>query len=108
MTIPCSPGDKLGYIQRHHPDGRWELFEETICSISVSKNGIRIGKTKHFYSQNVEHIVANTELFKSLKDSVLVHEIFFLDDQTREKAERWIKWANEQPDEVRSILDVPS
>ena len=91
ITLPCSPGDKIGYIYR--VDGKWTLIKDEIRKIIITKRGVRIDKTKHFRELDIDDIEENTLMFK--KDGIVpISNIFFLDADTEPKAERWVKNAN--------------
>lgn len=92
MMIPCKPGDKLGYITESC--GKWTLVEDAIREIRVSSRGILIGQTNHFSSIYAHEVGTNTQTIKALSGAILVREIFFLDDETRTKAETWINHMN--------------
>ena len=106
MIIPCSIGDKIGYIQKRHPEGKWELLEDTIKEIRISKRGVRICQTEHFIAMDANEVLSNTNIMRKLDESVLVREVFFLDDKLRKKAESWINWANQYPDTAKNCFET--
>ena len=106
MTVPCSIGDKIGYIQKRHPNGKWTLIEDTVKEIRINKKGVRICQTEHFIAMDADEVLSNTNIMRELDESVLVQEVFFLDDKLRKKAESWINWANQYPETAKNCFEI--
>lgn len=92
IAIPCQPGDKLGYLYKSND--KWTLLETEIKEIRIGPKGAKISKTKDFYALDVEEVVSNTEIFKSLQNGVITRKVFLLDDELRERTETWIEHMN--------------
>ncbi len=60
--------------------------------------------TKRFNALDIDEIQSNTEIMEKADNYILVREVVLLNEITRPKYERWVKWANDNPDEVKSIL----
>lgn len=101
MTIFCKIGDCVGYIQKYkapnEADWKWRLVETTVDRISLCKDGVHI-YTKRFRPLYDEEIESNTRIMRENTGIILTAEPFLLDDTTRAKAERWVSWINENPE----------
>lgn len=88
---------KIGYIQKYNLELNPHLtekfkFKETTYTRRISNKSDRI-YSKMFRPLDYEDVECNTKMMK--KDGlVIVSEPFFLDDVLREKAIRWVEWAN--------------
>lgn len=103
-------GDWVGGIYKKSKDGKefWELVEDKINKITITKKyGRRYFTRKNFYPLDADDVDSNTKLIEEAegKGYILVREVFGLNDKTRPFAERWIKWANENPDKAVGWLD---
>lgn len=101
-------GDSVGGLYKRNIDGKdmWELVEDKINKITITKKyGRRYFTRKKFYPLDADDIDNNTkEMEESIgKGYIITREIFGLNDKTRVKAEKWVKWANENPDKVEGI-----
>lgn len=89
---------KLGYIERYMDvyadkvSGHRYRFIESPYTIRISSRGKRV-YAKRFFPFDFDYVENNTELFKA-DGLVLVNEPFFLDDDLRKKAVRWVEFAN--------------
>lgn len=43
----------------------------------------------------------NTKDMQNADGYILTNEVFILNDITRPKAERWVEWANKNPDKIK-------
>ena len=89
---------KLGYIARHNLELNPQLtkqFEFKECSFTrrISSKSDR-AYCKILYPIDYCDLVFNAELMKGNQGLILVNEPFLLDDELREKAIRWVEWAN--------------
>ena len=88
---------KLGYIRRHNLELNPHLterfsFKEASFTRKITAKSDRV-YSKLLYPFDYQELVFNTEIMK--KDGiVIVCEPFLLDDELREKAIRWVEWAN--------------
>lgn len=46
------------------------------------------------YPVDYEEIVSNAKIMRDNPSVILVREPFLLDDELREKATKWVEWAN--------------
>lgn len=88
---------KIGYIQRYSdsPNAQCYNFRFIECSFTrrISSKGDRV-YSKRFMPIDYEEIVDNANIMKGNSGIILVQEPFLLDDELREKAIRWVEWAN--------------
>ena len=89
---------KLGYIRRNNLELNPQLtekfqFKETTFTRRISSKGDRV-YSKMFYPLDYEEVVDNANMMKDNSSLILVGEPFLLDDELREKAVRWVEWAN--------------
>lgn len=89
---------KLGYIRKNNLESNPHLtekfqFKETTFTRRISSKSDRI-YSKMFYPLDYQDVVDNTNLMKDNSGLILVGEPFLLDDELREKAIRWVEWAN--------------
>lgn len=103
-------GDSVGMLQKREKDGNkfWELIEDKINKITITKRyGRRYFTKSKFYPLDADDIDCNTEIMENSigKGWILTNEIFGLNEKTRPHAERWVKWANENPDKALGVLD---
>lgn len=89
---------KLGYIRRNNLELNPHLtekfqFKEASFTRRISGKGDRV-YSKMFVPLDYEEIVDNANLMKENSGLILVGEPFLLDDELREKAIRWVEWAN--------------
>lgn len=109
VEIPCKVGDTVGYIQERIQDGKklWVLEEGRVTSIRMKKYDIDIRVPKLFTKPlDADSLGFNTEDMEKAEGYILVREPFVLNDTTRIKAKRWVSWANENPDQVKSIMET--
>ena len=93
MTIPCAPGDKLGFITQN-ADGKWRLVEDTIREIRVNSKGVNLVPKNYFRTVSADEVVSNTKIFRELDGAVLTRELFFLTHDLCTKAETFINHMN--------------
>lgn len=89
---------KLGYIRRNNLELNPHLTEkfkfiEASFTRRISSKGDRV-YSKTFRPIDYEEIVENADMMKDHSGIILVGEPFLLDDELREKAMRWVEWAN--------------
>lgn len=89
---------KLGYIAKYdlglnpHRTERF-AFKEAPFTRRISANSDRV-YSKLLYPVDYEEIVMNANIMRNNPKIILVREPFLLDDELREKAIRWVEWAN--------------
>lgn len=89
---------KIGYIRRHNLELNPQLtqkfsFIEDTFTRRISSKSDKV-YSKKFYPLDYSEIVLNANLMKNNSGIVLVQEPFLLDDELREKAIKWVDWAN--------------
>ena len=89
---------KLGYIARHNLELNPQLtdrfsFKECSFTRKISSKSDKV-YSKLLYPFDYSDLVCNTDLMKNNSSLILVSEPFLLDDELREKAIRWVEWAN--------------
>ena len=89
---------KIGYIRRHNLELNPQLkerftFKECTFTRRISSKGDRV-YSKLFYPLDYEEIVDNANMMKENPGLIMVDSPFLLDDELREKAIRWVEWAN--------------
>lgn len=89
---------KIGYIKRNNLELNPQLTEKFTfieCNYTrkITSRSDRIF-TKRFYPFDYDEVNMNTEIMEENNGLMLVGEPFFLDDALREKAVKWVEWAN--------------
>lgn len=89
---------KIGYIRRNNIELNPKLerfeFREATFTRRISSRGDRVYSKMLMYPVDYEEIVDNANMMKGNSSIILVREPFLLDDELREKALRWVEWAN--------------
>lgn len=89
---------KIGYIQEYnlemnpHLTEKFKFVEDTFTR-RISSRSDRV-YSKKFSPLDYEEIVDNANMMRENPGIILVQEPFLLDDELREKAIRWVEWAN--------------
>lgn len=103
-------GDSVGGIYKSGTgdDAKWELVEDKINKITITKKAGRRYFTKSkFRPLDADDVDNNTEDMETCigKGYILTREVFGLNEKTRPLAERWVKWANENMDKAVGLLE---
>lgn len=100
-------GDSVGGLYPYIRNGIevWELTEDKITKITISKNGRKYHVKSKFRTLCADDVDSNTEIFEEI-DCVFTREVFGLTDKNRRKAEYWVKWVNEDLSRVQSIFEA--
>lgn len=103
--------DSVGMIQKVSKNGveSWRLVEDKINKIDITKKyGKRYHVKSKFYPLDAEDVDSNTEMMENAvnKGYIFTSEVFGLNDITRPFAERWVKFANQNPDKIGGIGDL--
>ena len=95
-----------GIYKRNNPDGSeyWKLIDSKITKIVQNSKGTKI-YSKNFYPLELEDVELSTELMGKADGYILTREVFYLTDEIRNKCERWVKWANNNPEKAVSIWE---
>lgn len=89
---------KIGYIEKYNLEmnpyltEKFKFVEDTFIR-RISSHSDRV-YSKKFSPLDYEEIVDNANMMKENPGIILVQEPFLLDDELKEKAIRWIEWAN--------------
>ena len=105
--INIKAGNYIGGIyKRNNQDGSeyWKLIDSKITKIVQNSKGTKI-YSKNFYPLDLEDVELNTELMEKADGYILTREVFYLTNEIRNKCERWIKWANNNPEKAVSIFE---
>ena len=105
--LQLNVGDSVGQLYDNQTTGNWELIEDKINKITITKKyGRRYFAKSKFYPLDADDVDNNTkEMEESIgKGCIIVREVFGLNDKTRSYAERWIKWANENKDKAVGLI----
>lgn len=102
-------GDSVGALYKRSKVGRefWELVEDKINKITITKKlGKRYFTRKNFYPLDAEEVDDNTKIMEKAANRgyIITGEVFGLNEKTRPFAERWVKWANENPSKAVGLL----
>lgn len=103
-------GDSVGGIYKKSKNDIefWELVEDRINKIDITKkHGRRYYTKSRFYPLDAEDVDNTTEMMEDAVDKgyIITKEVFGLNDITRPFAERWVKWANENMDKAKCVLE---
>lgn len=89
---------KIGYIKKYSDPCNIKNdrfgFIECSCTRRISSKSDRV-YSKRFMPHDYEEIVDNANIMRKNPGIILVQEVFLLDDELREKATRWVEWANQ-------------
>ena len=89
---------KIGYIKKYNLEmnpyltEKFKFVEDTFTR-RISSHSDRV-YSKKFSPLDYEEIVDNANMMRENPGIILVQEPFLLDDELRERAIRWIEWAN--------------
>lgn len=97
-------GDTLGMVM--YRCNHYELMEIRISSIEPGWRGGLI-QTTMLTPYTVNEVAENTALMLQDHHLILTMRPFMLVPEVRERICQWIKWANEHPASVRSVLQNP-
>lgn len=102
---------KIGYIRKHNLELNPQIkqpfsYKECTFTRKISSRGDRV-YSKLFHPLDYEEIVDNANIMKEHSGVILVNEPFLLDDELREKAIRWVQWANTaKPEEYNPFASL--
>ena len=90
---------KIGYIQEINLDLNPHIkerfrFKEATFTRRISSRGDRVYSKMLVFPVDYEEIVDNANVMKKNSSVILVREPFLLDNELREKAKKWVEWAN--------------
>ena len=102
-------GDSVGGIYKTGTgdDERWELIEDKINKITITKKcGRRYFTKSRFNPLDADDVDSNTDMIEDAigQGYIITKEVFGLNEKTRPFAENWVKWANDNKDKAVSIL----
>ena len=88
-------GDSIGQLYDNQTTGNWELIEDKINKITITKKyGRRDFNKSKFNRLDADDVDNNTkDMEKSIGQGyIIVREVFGLNNKTRSYAERRVKW----------------
>ena len=89
---------KIGYIRRNdlklNPNLKKFDFKEAPFTRRISSKGDRIYSKMFVVPIDYTEIVDTANMMKDGDGLIVVNEPFLLDDELRDKAIRWVEWAN--------------
>lgn len=89
---------KIGYIAKiNDTDKKWE-FREATFTRKINSRGDKVYSKMLLYPVDYEEIVDTANEMKEHPEIMVVREPFLLDDELRDKAARWVEWANSVPE----------
>lgn len=95
-------GDTVGKLNKDS-NGIWKLYEDKINKITITKKyGRRYFTKSVFLPLDADDVDENTsDMEKSIGNGyIIVREVFGLNNKTRSYAERWVEWANRNPNKA--------
>ena len=97
-------GDYIGQINTDR-EGTWKLYRDKINKVAITKKyGRRYYVKSLFYPLDADDVDNNTKIMGAFTDGpILIKDVFGLNNMTEQRAERWIKWANDNPDKVKEL-----
>ena len=85
---------KIGYIRRNNLEMNPHLTErlhlEKLLALVNKYTGDKIYSKMLAYPVDYEEVLDNANWIKETKDLILVGEPFLLDDELKERVERWV------------------
>lgn len=90
---------KIGYIVKYNLELNPNLterfaFREGTCTRTINSRGDKVRSKILRFAVDYEEIEENAKLLKENPGIMLVREPFLLDDELRDRAIRWVEWAN--------------
>lgn len=89
---------KIGYIRRNNTELNPQLerfqFKEATFTRRISSRGDRVYSKMLAYPVDYEEIVDTANMMKGNSSLIIVSEPFLLDDELRDRAVKWVEWAN--------------
>lgn len=91
--------NRIGYIVEYdlklnpHLENKF-AFREASFVRKISIKGDRVYSKMLLCPVDYEEIVDNAEIMRNHPGIILVREPFLLDDELRDKATKWVEWAN--------------
>ena len=90
---------KIGYIVKYDLELNPNLterfaFREGTCTRTINSRGDKIRSKILRFAVDYEEIEENAKLLKENPGIMLIREPFLLDDELRDRAIRWVEWAN--------------
>lgn len=105
MNDTIKVGDSIGGLYQKEKDGKkfWELVEGKITKIVQNTRGTKV-YSKKFYPLEIEEIISSTQIMEKANGWILTREVVWLKPDIREKCERWVEWANANPDKAVGLI----
>lgn len=106
MSETIKVGDAIGMLEEGKwADGTegWKLLKCPIKRIVQSKRGTKVYSDR-FYPLDLEDIESNTEIMPDTQGWILTKEVMLLTPEIRAKCEKWVEWANSNPEKVMPAI----
>lgn len=100
MEIKVEVGNSVGMIIKFLDPPKYELRECKVTSIRITKQGTKVYAPKCFRPIFYDEIEFNTKWMNQNKNIVLVREPVLLNDEIRERMNRWCDWATDHYNEL--------
>jgi len=84
---------EIGYIAEYPDKAERFVFKHAPFTRTINSRGDKIRSKMLLYAVDYEEIVDNANTMKKYP-TILACEPFLLDDELREKIEKWVAWAN--------------
>ena len=90
---------KIGYIVKYDLELNPNLterfaFREGTCTRTINSRGDKVRSKILRFAVDYEEIEENAKLLKENPGIMLIREPFLLDNELRDRAIRWVEWAN--------------
>ena len=99
-------GDSIGGLYtKVFTDGSrvWELCEGKITKIVQNSKGTKV-YSKRFYPLDIQEIEDATKVMEEADGWINTREVVWLKPELREKCERFVEWANANPDKAVGLI----
>lgn len=103
IKIHTSIGESIGIILNIHSKKKYILFESKIKCIKITKKKTKLYCEDVFSSLDENEVKENTEWLKGNKNIILLDSPFLIDDEIRERANKWCEWATNNYDRFNEI-----
>ena len=98
-------GDSIGGIYRVREGGQeiWKLLEGKIKLIVQNSRGTKV-YSRGFYPIDLAEIEDNTREMSEAIGWINTRDVVLLTPAIRQKCERWVEWANNNPHDAVSLI----
>lgn len=98
-------GDYIGGLYPTEKYGKrfWQLCDSKITKIVQNSRGTKV-YSKRFYPLDIEEIEDATKIMAEAKGCINTKDVVELTPELRLKCERWVEWANNNPDKAVDLI----